>query len=309
MNDHPLVTEPFLFIAGVSKAGTTSLFEYLAAHPCVLPCRIKEPFYFVPDDFYFDPPLRYGRDSLERYLSLFPAGLKTHVRLEASSLYFMSPSIGRVLGELFPNARVVVSLREPVSRLISCYQMALFHEWIPSGTSIDQYIDQMLHWSPALSPAYKYLLEEGRYSIRLQQWFERLGRDRVQVVWFDDIKKNPLDVVNKIARFSGLDPTFYQSFKFRNENPARAVRTNLGRRAYRFIKRSLQSGLSSGSPAWRSLSRINSWVEPLVNRLNTRAAPPVAPNEGTLRALREYYCQDLAPLTQLLGEEPYWAKG
>src|SRR5690606_41800296 len=35
-----------VIIAGVHKAGTTSLFEYLASHPEIAPARIKELRYF-----------------------------------------------------------------------------------------------------------------------------------------------------------------------------------------------------------------------------------------------------------------------
>ena len=43
---------PNLVIAGVPKAGTTSLFNYLAQHPDICPSDVKETRYFEP--------LRYG---------------------------------------------------------------------------------------------------------------------------------------------------------------------------------------------------------------------------------------------------------
>ena len=39
---------PNLFVAGVPKAGTTSLFHYLALHPDVFPSSRKEPGFFHP---------------------------------------------------------------------------------------------------------------------------------------------------------------------------------------------------------------------------------------------------------------------
>ena len=39
---------PNLFVAGVPKAGTTSLFHYLALHPDIFPSNRKEPGFFHP---------------------------------------------------------------------------------------------------------------------------------------------------------------------------------------------------------------------------------------------------------------------
>ena len=39
---------PNLFLAGFPKAGTTSLFSWLAAHPEVCGARPKEPGHFLP---------------------------------------------------------------------------------------------------------------------------------------------------------------------------------------------------------------------------------------------------------------------
>ena len=41
------VPSPTFFLAGAPKAGTTSLFRYLARHPDVAVARVKEPCYFA----------------------------------------------------------------------------------------------------------------------------------------------------------------------------------------------------------------------------------------------------------------------
>ena len=47
----PFHSSPDFIIFGISRSGTTSLFQYLSKHPNIEPCAIKEPHYF---DQYYD---------------------------------------------------------------------------------------------------------------------------------------------------------------------------------------------------------------------------------------------------------------
>src|SRR4029077_8787116 len=73
-------------IAGVNKAGTTSLFVSLSTHPDVAPSAIKETRYFLPP--------RYGQplEPFSSYQEYFrDAGVRP-VRLEATPSYFYGAS-------------------------------------------------------------------------------------------------------------------------------------------------------------------------------------------------------------------------
>lgn len=73
----------FCIILGAMKAGTTSLFNYLAQHPEISPCSTKEPFYF--SHHYHKNP--------NKYLSLWPKQDWEHkVLLEGSTSYTKYPS-------------------------------------------------------------------------------------------------------------------------------------------------------------------------------------------------------------------------
>ena len=54
----PFHVLPNFIIFGVSRSGTTSLYQYLAQHPNIEPCVIKEPRYF---DMYYDRGLNWYR--------------------------------------------------------------------------------------------------------------------------------------------------------------------------------------------------------------------------------------------------------
>jgi hypothetical protein len=98
---------PNLLIAGVAKAGTTSLFRYLAQHPDVCPSDVKELRYFSA--------LRYGEDMapLESYSAHFAHCEGQRYRMEATPGYYAGGRlVADAVDDLLPGARVLVSFRD-----------------------------------------------------------------------------------------------------------------------------------------------------------------------------------------------------
>lgn len=110
----PPATPAFLII-GQAKAGTTALFQYLSGHPSIVPPLVKEPHYWsIHHDL---GPVWYE--------SLFPrlsegSGLITGEGSVTSMTIPEAPA--RVRKEL-PDVKLIVLLREPVSRAYSEYWM------------------------------------------------------------------------------------------------------------------------------------------------------------------------------------------
>ncbi len=79
---------PDFFIAGALKCGTTSLFNYLRAHPAVFMPANKEPNYFCGDLVAHWPdgaPFRVG--TLAEYEALFSTAPPQALTGEASVFY------------------------------------------------------------------------------------------------------------------------------------------------------------------------------------------------------------------------------
>ena len=71
-----------LFVAGVPKAGTTSLFRYLALHPDIHPSNPKEPGYFHPFK------IKEMASGLESYQKCFSGYSEQKYAMEATPGYF-----------------------------------------------------------------------------------------------------------------------------------------------------------------------------------------------------------------------------
>jgi hypothetical protein len=102
---------PNLVIPGAQKAGTTTLFDLLSDHPDVEGVEGKEVHVFS---------LRCWREGLERFQGGFSG--RARYRLDASTSYLFIPEALRRLHEVASDElRIVVVLRDPVSRARSAY--------------------------------------------------------------------------------------------------------------------------------------------------------------------------------------------
>lgn len=115
----------FCIILGAAKAGTTSLFNYLAQHPEILPCGNKEPNFFSK---YYDK-------GYDWYLSLWNNDtIENKLLLEATVNYTNSPSFPDVstnMLEFHRNYHVpmkfIYIMREPIERIESHYSYNYAH--------------------------------------------------------------------------------------------------------------------------------------------------------------------------------------
>ena len=88
---------PNLFVVGVEKGGTTSLWRYLDEHPDIFMCHVKEPSFFV-----FSAEQAAEREA--GYLALFAAS-RQQWRGEASPAYFHDELVPDRIKRVAPRAR------------------------------------------------------------------------------------------------------------------------------------------------------------------------------------------------------------
>ena len=112
---------PSFIVAGVQKAGTTALSAMLCTHPSISFSKNKEAH-------FFDNLKRY-KLGISEYLHNFHewdasrVGASLPLYGESTPYYLASRDACRRISETIPEVKLVVLLREPVSRAHSEYQM------------------------------------------------------------------------------------------------------------------------------------------------------------------------------------------
>ena len=108
---------PDLVIAGFTKCGTSSLFEWLSLHPQICGSSIKETHFL--DDRPAPGAPNIASDGLAGYQAFFRPNPRHQVLLEATPSYVLQETPLATLAELKPPPRVLFMLREPAARVQS----------------------------------------------------------------------------------------------------------------------------------------------------------------------------------------------
>lgn len=207
---------PNLVIAGVGKAGTTSLFRYLAQHPEVCPSSVKEAYYFTA--LHFGEPL----GPLQGYAALFAHCAGERYRMEATPAYFPGGKlVATAIDDVLPDTRVIVSFRDPIGRCWSWYRFVKSIAQIPKSMTFPAYLDRCeeLHRKGidhlrAHQPFRGLLV--GCYDRWLADWL--VFGERLRIVFFEDLVESPEAVTEGLCRWLGLDATVSAGFAYHVEN-------------------------------------------------------------------------------------------
>lgn len=214
--NHSNTRLPDFLLVGAAKSATSSLYYCLDQHPQITMASAKESWFF---SFYKNPPCYDSPGvlsdvifELDEYLKLFDAADSSQILGDAcpSYLYTYEDTIKNIhrlySGEALDNLRIIISLRDPVSRAFSQYYT--FKRLVHEPLAFDQAVRQdtikrrMLdNWNIF----YDYT-GFGMYSKQVEAFQRAFGKERVLILLYDDIQADMNQVCREIFVFLGLDP-------------------------------------------------------------------------------------------------------
>ncbi len=278
---------PNLFVVGAAKAGTTSLWRYLGAHPDIYMSRMKEPHFFSRSNVPGIPKVKEER----AYLELFAGKDATPFRGEASVSYLWDDRSARAIKSVAPDARILISLREQVDRAYSHYwtYARLGFENRSFRTAVAEELENEPDIA-ALPPPY---LARGRYPEQIQRYFDLFG-EGVHVLFFDDIAADVRGVMRGIFEFLDVDPAVADEVDPHVHHPFGVPRNAVARRLIR-------------SAHVRTVGRalVPRRFRPRVERMLSESAKPPL-DAATRETLLELYAADNDRLRAMLGRQLPW---
>jgi hypothetical protein len=288
---------PNLIIPGVKKAGTTSLYQYLAQHPDICAGTQKHTNFFrsatVGEEL---PPItEFGK---------FFGGCGTQkYRIEASTDYFEGGErLTQAIKDKLDDPRVIISLRDPVSRLWSHYR----HKRRESSTSVagltfEQYIDRCEEVeregiATREGGSGYAALARGRYIDFLIPWLDTFGDD-LKILFFEQWAKSPSSAVHDLCIWLAIDAELVDSIDYDVKNPAGAYRSpRIARLAS--VTGKVGSGFLKKNPMVRGFLRS---THDAVNRQQTNESL----DPKTKQRLQAIYSESNRMLAVELGRRAY----
>jgi hypothetical protein len=205
---------PDFVIIGAQKAGSTSLYRYLATQPGIRLSSKKEVHYF---------DLNYERGE-GLYLRHFPLAPGARLRRaasndvpvvgEATPYYLFHPLAPERMAKTLPHAKLIAVLRNPVDRAYSHYQHQLRkgRETLGFRDALQAEVDRLAGEERRLAcePGYRSenhrhfsYLARGRYAEQLERWYRSFPREQVLVVESEELGHQRRTVLDKVLKFIG----------------------------------------------------------------------------------------------------------
>lgn len=325
-------------VIGAQKAGTTSLFEYLRAHPEVyLPPGKEVPFFghdtvfasydgradvYVADVFARAPEDSLWGTATVSYMagSLIPEALdeSEHPRLlDMPGTETLVPE--RIRAQM-PDVKLIAALRDPIERARSSHQMNVL--WGIETRSFEQAVQELLDPAilvrsrrlPARMDSYVVLGEYGRI---LQGYLQTFPAEQLHVLFTTELAAAPERVVAELFAYLKVDSTFVPgnlgtrylvgSSKMRvpwldlYRLQRRVTRNPALRRTWHRLPRGFRTRAFDyyGQAAFQLFSR---------NRVSERPAGDQSLPTGVREALVDHYASDGLLLEELLGRRPPWLR-
>lgn len=211
------------FIIGAAKAGTTSLYHFLAEHPDIFMPARKEPEVFARDDLY-DP-------GLEEYRTLFSPAVH-RIKGEASTIYSLSPFFPRTAERIArhaPDAKLIYIMRDPIERAFSYYiQITKNYQNATQDFSVNRTFEDFAlperharaaprdlafaEFDSHLPDDPELCLAGGDYVLQIEAYMKFFSKSQFLFLTFEDFIAEPRSVLREVTDFLGVRPLSDEEF-------------------------------------------------------------------------------------------------
>ncbi|PIK54775.1 putative carbohydrate sulfotransferase 15 [Apostichopus japonicus] len=223
---------PYFYLIGAPKSATTDLWSKIVFHPDVMKSLDKEPQFWTRGNLVRGllkycanfMPLSNAITRNEHTLSSLITGDGTASnfweRRRSQMLYGQPPDgppyfTADMIRAVQPNARIIVIIREPASRLYSEYlDLDSFWPLFKSPEDFHVRVEDVIghfnkcletkHIAGCASNYYQPRLQVGMYSVHIREWMKRFPPEQILVLRTEEWARQPTLELQKVYKFLNL---------------------------------------------------------------------------------------------------------
>ncbi len=286
-------------IVGAQKSGTTSMFNYLKEHTSVCASRIKQTFFFMPDDYYerniFSVPKQFST-KIEDFLTLFPDGGEADkLFLESTPDYLHFDGARKRIksyAQHFDKVKIIIILRHPVERFKSWHRFAMQQGRIKEGTSLKDFISmsRVLNSDYVDMDSCFFALESGAYEKFVGEYIKDFGGD-VHVIDYFSLSEHPKKTMFSVCNAVGIDSEFYSSYRYPVSNKTIHVKSYWIRAVYMCFRKAYIQMIAFGLGKY--IGGLRNVLSQVYHKYNETDLELSEDSEGE-RYLWDFYKKDIA---------------
>jgi len=249
---------------------------------------IKEPNYF---NHLLDSNKKKKVMDKKKYLSLFTKVKDEIIVGEASISYLENPDAPTQIRKQVPDARIIISLRDPVERAFSSYLnnkryrklKVSFHDQL--NKELKNEIDLKKNFIG---------LKAGLYFENVKRYLDNFGEKQVKIIIFEEWVKNVKTTIDEILEFLDLNHNL-KNFEEETHNPYVEPRG--------FIAGSI---LQSKMAFVLSQTMIPDKSRVFLKKFLFKKQPKPEITQEDRKALKDFYRNDVTKVQNLLGRNLQW---
>ncbi|MDC8005075.1 sulfotransferase [Aureisphaera galaxeae] len=282
------------FVVGAARSGTTSLHNYLGQHPEVFLSDVKELNHFSQvesnDHSDYKAPKK-GESyhtkiikSFDVYRDLFSETRPDQIKGDVSPSYLWGTETAQRIYDHNPEARIIITLRNPVDRAFSHFVMNY-------GVGYDREPDFAKALKAPLDRVWgggNLYLEWSTYFEAVKSYFDVFPKDRIKLLIFEDWTRDKDATLKELFHFLKIDDAFHVDHTIQHNQ--KVAYKNIGLLNFlrgRFIKDTIKSILPS---------RLRDWTK---RKLFTSEEMDITLDAGLREELMDYFAEDVRKLEEL----------
>ena len=207
---------PTCIIVGNFKCGTRELIDFMSMHPRVV---IKaRPNYEIP---FFDVKYKNG---FEWFRKKMPCSYSNQITMVKTPSYFQHPLVPARIHEMDPTIKLIVLVREPVSRTLSQFT---FH-----NGALKKYrnkLKQAVLLKDEMNSVNEdsYYVKHSIYDEGMERYLKYFNLTQIKVIETEYFKNDPFEVLREVEEFLNIEHTILpENIVFNSQKGFHCLRRN-----------------------------------------------------------------------------------